>query len=147
MPNGSPVVAIFNASDDTVEMIEQELQYEGFLTVNGHVADIKRGTFDFVAFIAQHDPQAIVWDISPPYEQNWNFFQLLRSSDALKGRGIVVTTTHRDHLNDMAGKDTGAIEILGKPYDLAQIVEAVKAAVARFGAPSGAPGDTPARPG
>jgi DNA-binding response OmpR family regulator len=119
-------VAIFNASDDTVEMLEQTFQHAGFRTADAHVSDIKRGEQNFGSFIEEHDPQAIIWDISPPYAQNWNFFQLMRTSALLNGRGIVLTTTNVGHLNAIAGRDTGAIEIVGKPYDLDLIVSAVK---------------------
>jgi DNA-binding response OmpR family regulator len=127
VPTLSPLVAIFNASDDTVEMLEQVLHQANFRTANGHVADIKRGELDFVAFMADHEPEVIIWDISPPYEQNWRFFQLLRTSSELRGCGIVVTTTNKQHLDRLAGGDSGAIEIIGKPYDLELIVSAVKA--------------------
>ena len=122
-------VAVFNASDDTVDMLTEMFDQHGFHTVNGHVSAIKRGEIDFVKFLAEHDPQVLVWDISPPYDKNWVFFTLLRTSAALTGRGIVVTTTHKAHLDAMAGVDTGAIEILGKPYDLDAVLAAVQRAM------------------
>jgi hypothetical protein len=45
--------------------------------------------------------------------------------------GPRVTTTHVQHVNTMAGYETGAIEIVGKPYDLDLIVAGVKKAIAR----------------
>ena len=125
MPEGQKV-AIFNASDDTVEMLAIILQHAGYLTENGHVADVKRGITDFVAFMDVHQPDAVVWDISPPYLENWTFFQLLRSSHALDGRALILTTTHKINLDKMAGQDSGAIEIIGKPYDLGLVVQAVQ---------------------
>jgi hypothetical protein len=41
----------------------------------------------------------------------------------------VLTTTHLPHLNELAGQDTGAIEIVGKPYDLKAIVGTVRFAI------------------
>lgn len=38
---------------------------------------------------------------------------------------MVLTTTHKQHLDTLAGQDTGAFEIIGKPYDFAEIVSAV----------------------
>ena len=133
-------VAIFNASDDTVELLGLILNQRGFRTVSGHVTDVKRGETDFVAFITEHDPQVIIWDISPPYDKNWVFFTLLRTSVALSGRGVVVTTTHKAHLDRMAGTETGAIEIIGKPYDLEAIADAV---VKAMPAPPQSPDDGP----
>jgi DNA-binding response OmpR family regulator len=125
----TPLVAVFDSSRDTVDMLEEAFRQEGFRTISGHVADVRHGELDFSVFLAQHNPQAIVWDIAPPYAENWTFFQTMIGSKVLHGRGLVLTTTHRGHLDHAAGHHTHAIEIIGKPYDLGQVVSAVKAAL------------------
>ena len=121
-------IAVINSSEDTVEMLRTCLQQEGFTSVvTTHVTDIKRGRTDFVEFLATHDPQVLVYDISIPYEENWNFLRLLMSSDDMEGRRVVITTTNKKVLESFVGK-TDAIEIHGKPYDLRAIVESVQAA-------------------
>ena len=121
-------LAIINSSDDTVEMLRTCLQQEGFTSVvTTHITDIKRGRTDFIEFLAKHDPQVIVYDVSIPYEENWNFLRLLMSSDDMEGRRVVITTTNKKVLESFVG-ETDAIEIHGKPYDLRAIVESVQAA-------------------
>src|SRR6188474_2117922 len=111
-------LAIINSSDDTVEMLRTCLQQEGFTAVvTTHISDIKRGRTDFIEFLARHDPQVIVYDVSIPYEENWNFLRLLMSSDDMEGRRVVITTTNKKVLESFVG-ETDAIEIHGKPYDL-----------------------------
>jgi hypothetical protein len=46
--------------------------------------------------------------------------------DQMRGRQLVVTTTNKRAL-ELVG-ETGAIEIIGKPYDLDHVVDAVKKA-------------------
>ncbi len=120
-----PVVAVINSNADTVEMLRLILQEHGFECVTAHTDEIKRGTLDFPRFLQEHDPRAIVYDIPPPYDQNWTFVNLLRTSEAMRGRALIVTTTHKGNLETLVGP-TDAIEIIGKPYDLDQIIKAVQ---------------------
>jgi len=126
-----PLVAIFDGFADAAEMMAIAIGLAGFRTVDGHVSDVKRGVTDFMAFMKEHKPDVVVWDISPPYEGNWNFFQLVRSSSALDGRGVVLTTTHKAHLDDFARADSGALEIVGKPVDIAELVHRIRNALGR----------------
>jgi CheY-like chemotaxis protein len=126
-------VAVFNASDDTVEMIKVLLSERGYRAISGEVDHVKSGELNFVQFMETHKPDAIVWDIAPPYDRNWNFFQLLRTAGPLAHCPVVLTTTHKEHLDSLAGQDTGAIEIVGKPYDLQVIADAVARAIEAAG--------------
>ena len=129
VPDRAPLVAVFNSSRDTVDMLEEAFRQEGFRTISGHVADVRDGELDLPRFLAEHDPQAIVWDIAPPYARNWSFLETLMAQQVLQGRGLVLTTTHRGHLDTAAGHHIHAIEIIGKPYDLGQVVAAVQTAL------------------
>jgi len=129
-PPRKQVVALFNASDDTVDMVQRMLDASGFNCLVGcHFADLKRGRIDFARYLAQHRPEVVVFDISPPYSENWAFFQTLRSGAAMEGRGLVLTTTNKDRLDEAVGADSEAMEIVGKPYDLGQIKDAIFAAL------------------
>ena len=125
MPELIRTVAIFDASEDTVEMLKTALTERGYRALSGTTDSVKSGALDFIEFMGTHKPDAIIWDIAPPYDRNWNFFKLLRTASVLKHCHIVLTTTHKKHLDSLAGQETGAIEIVGKPYDLHAIVDAV----------------------
>jgi CheY-like chemotaxis protein len=113
-----------------MDLLRTALEAEGFQTVAGHVVDIKRGHLDVIDFVAQHDPRVIIYDVLPPYEANWTFLRLLRSSEALRHRRFVVTTANKAMLEGITDPaDLAEIhELIGKPYDLAQITRAVRTA-------------------
>ena len=128
MPTSAPhTVAIFDASADTLDMIATALSEEGYRPLEGAADVVKSGQMDFVAFLTEHKPDALIWDIAPPYDRNWHFFKLLRTSRLLDHCVIVLTTTNKQQLELLAGqdRDTGAIELVGKPYDIQAIVDAV----------------------
>jgi DNA-binding NarL/FixJ family response regulator len=119
------VIALMNASDDTIVMITRMLEPNVQRLVSCHFADIKKGVIDFAAYLQEHDPDVVVFDISPPYDENWNCYKTLRDNTAMAARGVVLTTTNVARLNDVLGIDCHAIEIVGQPADLKLISDAI----------------------
>ena len=126
------VVGIVNSSEDTVAMLRTVMEQAGFLTVAAHVTDIRNGREDFVEYVRSNDLRVVVYDVSPPYEENWTFLKLLLDTDVMRGRGVVLTTTNKAALEGLVGP-TDAIEILGKPYDLNAVLTAVRATIRDVG--------------
>jgi DNA-binding response OmpR family regulator len=122
------IVALFNASDDTVDMIQTILS-EGDdvqTMVWCHFADLKKGIVNFGKYVAKHNPEVVIFDISPPYDENWQFYKTMRDSHAMKGRGSVLTTTNKNRLDEVLGSDSRALEVVGKPKDMEQIRAEIK---------------------
>lgn len=121
-------VAVFNSSEEVINLLKLVLEEEGFSVVCGHVPELKRGEPDIAAFFAEHDPRVIVYDVSLPYQANWQFFQWVQRMGEEQGRRFVVTTTNKRALDEFAGR-TPAFELVGKPFDIDQIIGAVRRAM------------------
>jgi DNA-binding response OmpR family regulator len=122
------VVAVFNSSEEVINLLKLVLEEEGFDVVSAHVPELKTGEEDVTAFFAEHDPRVIVYDVSLPYQANWQFFQWVQRLGEQQGRRFVVTTTNKRALDDLMGR-TPAFELVGKPFDIDQIVAAVRRAM------------------
>ena len=123
------IVALFNASDDTIDMIQSLLKEAGDAQtlVWCHFADLKKGVVDFTQYLAKHNPEVVIFDISPPYDENWTFFKTMRDARTMQGRGSVLTTTNKNRLDEVLGTDSHALEVVGKREDLQQIRAAIAA--------------------
>jgi DNA-binding response OmpR family regulator len=123
------VVALFNASDDTIDMIQTLLTDAGGAQslVWCHFADLKKGIVDFKKYLTKHNPEVVIFDISPPYDENWQFFKTMRDAEVMRGRGSVLTTTNKNRLDEVLGTDSHALEVVGKIKDMDQIQAAIKA--------------------
>ena len=121
------IVALFNASDDTVDMVQSLLTASGTAQtlIWCHFADLKKGIVDFDKYISKHNPEVAIFDLSPPYDENWHFFKTMRDSPIMEGRGIVLTTTNKARLDEVLGEDSQALEVVGRLKDLQEIAAAI----------------------
>jgi CheY-like chemotaxis protein len=131
MGESPQVVAILNTSDDTIELLRTYLENEGLLVVSAHVTDLRRGEQSLVESIAEHHPSVIIFDVAPPYDRNWRFLEHCRHHESLQGARWVLTSTNPERLFEIAAAAQREVihEIIGKPYDLNEIVQAVKKAL------------------
>ncbi len=119
------VVAILNTSPDFIELLTEVLDIEGFETVPAYIVEFRKGRLDVREFVAQYQPDVIVYDIAGPYPENWQFFNEFRGISGLKACQFVLVTTNKQALGELVG-ETGSLEIIGKPLDLDGFIEAVK---------------------
>jgi CheY-like chemotaxis protein len=121
-----PLVAILNSMDDIIDTLSLAFEQAGFRTVGAKLSEIQSGVLDLVAFVQEHEPDAIVYDIPRPYEANWNFLRLMRDTSSLGDLGWVVTTTNRTALVAALGPVNVIEIVLGKPYTVDEVVAAVR---------------------
>ena len=126
-----PVVAVVNTSPDTVEMLRIVLENAGFVVVSTYTHQLRESKVDLEAIVRQYQPKLIIYDVAPPYEKNWREFLVTSQMPVFKGIRFLVTTTNARHVKEVAGADLDVHEIVGKPYDLDRLVQAVMDAIVK----------------
>ena len=120
------MVAIFNSSDDLLYMLRMLFERNGFVTAVGHVNALRNGTLDLTAFVQQYRPAVVVYDLVPPYGQQWAFLDHLRSTSPLSGRPFVLTSTNARMARELAGRSEPVLEVLGRPFDFEELLHSVR---------------------
>lgn len=122
------VVAIVNTNPDLVRLLRMALERAGFIVFEIFIEDIKLGAANVDAFLSQHNPKVIVYDLAPPYDVNWRFLDHLRTATDFKGRRFVLTSVNVRNAEEVVKGDESVYEIVGEDTDIAEVVRAVKEA-------------------
>jgi DNA-binding response OmpR family regulator len=129
-----PVVALFDGSHDTTETVRRMLDALGFNCVVGcRLADLKTGGVNFSHYLIANDPDIVLLDVCVPYAANWKFCQALVKCNAMFHRGVVFTTPDKKAFDEALDDHSTADGVLGKPYDLDQIVAAIRISLSASG--------------
>ncbi len=128
MPEAAPpVVAIFDPHPAMCDVLSLILEAEGWRPVTANLAAFHHDVDAICAFLTQHQPQVVIFDIAPPYAENWQVFTRVRTRSALSA-AFILTTTNKRHLEALVGR-ISSIEIISKPFALERIVQAVHLAI------------------
>jgi hypothetical protein len=95
------LVAVFNTNDDVVELLRILLEDAGHIVVS-----------------------------APPYERQWAFLNHMRRLPMLQHIPFVLTSTNSARVRELAKADEKIYEVIGKPYDLQDILTAVQQSLA-----------------
>jgi CheY-like chemotaxis protein len=129
----APRIAIVNSNQAILETVTLLLEEEGY-----HAIPVLAQTFSteeegFSQFMAEHTPQVVLWDIGPPYDVNWQRFQQIKSLPQMQECPYILTTTDIKRLEEITGAAGEALEIVGKPFDLEKMLNAIEKALAARG--------------
>lgn len=120
---------MFNSSLDAIKLVSGALEHAGFGVIGVPMHEVRDGTRDIPALIATHDPAVIVYDIGPPYRENWAMFERLRQLPAMQQRHIVITAANARQVEPLVGDDERIYEVVDNPADLSRIATAAKEAM------------------
>ena len=121
-----PLVAVINTTEDIITLLCAALEDEGYATARAYVVDFRSGRQDITAFFDTYRPHAVIFDIAIPYDQNWRFFQeQVLGGGFLPHHKYVLMTTNLTALQQVVG-NIEAFELMGKPFDLGDLLEAVQ---------------------
>ncbi len=123
----APVVAVINMNIEIVDMLRMALSDAGFRTVGKTIPELEHGDQSLLAFLDEHNPQVVIYDVSPPFSRSWERFQVAREIEVFKGRPVMLTTTDPRGLEQLVGP-TEALQVFSKPFDMDKLLDAVHAA-------------------
>jgi len=126
--DGPVVVAIVNTNPDLVRLLRVALEQAGFVVLVMHIEELRRGSTDLDVMLGQHDPKVVVYDVAPPYEHNWRFFEHLRTATGFRGRQFVLTSVNKRLLKNVVKMHEDIYEVDGEGQDIVAVVRGVKEA-------------------
>jgi DNA-binding response OmpR family regulator len=120
-------VVLFIANLDALAPLARLLESAGFEVVSAPIPEVRDGRCDADGIMERHDPTVVVYDIGPPYEESWANFQVCRAT-TMRDRRFVITSANPERVERLAGRDERIYEVVDEPWDLDNIVHAVKEA-------------------
>lgn len=124
-PSPRALVALINPDDATRQALQAALEQAGFSTVSPGPQHLHYGQLDVVRFLRDHEPAVVVYDLGPPYTQNWRILQALGDSGVAEERYVILTTVNKAALEQELGP-TEALEIGAEASGLHELVRTVR---------------------
>ena len=130
-PTSTPVVAVLNSNPEIKTLLQAVFTGEGFRVVSGTTPSARHPMDGLLALFERHDPGVVVYDIPPPYYDNWQIFREFRVVTSPRPRQFVLTTTSPDALDVYRSAGDG-LDIVPLPFDLDKLLDTVRRAAARL---------------
>ena len=118
-------IVIINSNIELIAILQEIFKEENFKVATYQTKDIKEGRVDIQSILDKHKPDAILYDIAIPYEENWRLFKTFLNKVIPDDMRLILTTTNKRVLDKMVGP-TPTIEIVGKPFDIDEIIRAAR---------------------
>ena len=126
MASVPPLIACIEASEPVAVLLHTLLAEEGYRVVICTPPPLAspRAITDFLREVR---PQVVLYDIAPPYTAQWQGFRRVQA--ALPACPFVLMTTNKRFVDALADP-TAAIETLAKPFDVDDLLAALRRGLA-----------------
>jgi DNA-binding response OmpR family regulator len=111
---GSSVLTTINSSRDILELLHAVFDRRGIEIVNVDAAELLSHADTFVE---RHRPSILLFEVAPPYEENWAILTKLRGQAALASLPVVITTTNVRRVTSFEIERIGTHVVVEVPYD------------------------------
>jgi FixJ family two-component response regulator len=111
-----------------MRVLRDQLAEAGFITSGQLIQELQSGQRNYLDVLIQYEPDVIIYDLGEPYQEQWNFFELLSSSELSTPLVFVLTSTDKVHLEQVVGKN-GSLQFADEPGDLASLVAELRRVV------------------
>lgn len=125
---GCATVAVVEGDADARDMLAILLEQRvGVAAPTCGLRDVQRGGVDWPAWIREHDPDAILWDLPHPYAHAVAFLRLVCTSSTVAARPFIVLTTNAlavgRELDDCPAEHV--VAVLQKPFSARDLLNAI----------------------
>ncbi len=123
-PTRDATILILDDDPDVRSLTRISLQVEGFAVMEAGTGE------DALRLAAEAPPDLLLLDIRLPQMNGWEVLDRLRADPHLDGLRVIVFSAYDTGATAEKAKERGAEGFLPKPYDLADLLYAVKTALA-----------------
>ncbi|MEX0991111.1 MAG: response regulator [Actinomycetota bacterium] len=122
-PTRSQTILILDDDPDVRSLTRISLKVEGYQVLEAGTAEVA------LKLAAESPPDLLLLDIRLPHTDGWEVLDRLRTNPQLDGLRVIVFSAHDTGATAEKAREKGADGFLPKPYDLSDLLFAVKAAL------------------
>lgn len=119
-------IAFLSADAHVAARLRTPLEESGFETETAQIAEIRSGELDLLTFFEEHDPNLVIYELTPPYAQSLTFMRLLQSVPMARHRRWMLATIDRAAVIELLGPTDAVLEVPARGEDPAALVQAIR---------------------
>lgn len=121
-----PSVLVVDDEHDLLELIEYNLQQEGFRVFRADNGE------DGLALCRQYQPDVMLLDIMMPGLDGFDVYDTLRNTPGVERTPVIFLTAREDEKSEVKSLNLGADDYLTKPISTAKLVSRIRAVLRKI---------------